>query len=71
MKLIKALLVVTIIAAVLVLIGMILWDWQPFGPKYSWNNIKKGFLPQKQALEKKRSEYHKEAEELIEEFQNK
>lgn len=70
MRFIKTLFILAIIAAIVMVIGIIVWDWQPFGPKYSWDNIKEGFLPQKQALEKKRSEYQREAEEMVDEFQN-
>lgn len=71
MRLVKTLFILALIATIVMIIGMIVWDWQPLGPKYSWDNIKRGLLPQKQALEKKRSEYHKEAEKMLEEFPNR
>lgn len=71
MRLIKIVVVLALIVAIITLFGMILWDWQPFGPDYSWENIKKGFLPQKQAFEKKRSDYYKEVEKELGEFENK
>jgi len=71
MRFIKTIIVLALIAAVVTLFGMILWNWQPFGPDYSWNNIKKNFLSQKQSLEKKRSDYYKEVEEATDEFEKK
>ncbi|HDH96906.1 MAG TPA: hypothetical protein ENF73_04160 [Proteobacteria bacterium] len=63
----KTIVILLIIGLVVGLFAWIFLDWQPFGPKYSWDNVKKGFLPQKQRFEEKRKEYYEETIKTLEE----